>query len=484
MVLNGGGGGAAFVAFMHALARIGWTNEQRDALLYQGIDSLDRLNRLPATGVADLCKRMNKMPLPPDEPGEPPQVVAIPYYMQANLEAMRYWARDRYRRGIVPDATEFNQETADHYALQMQLEVEERELMAFDTPAPPEKLSDPKKFRTWSEAFETYLSRLVGVNGTPLSYVVRVDAVVPVGTVFTSDREALIATAPLAGAAFESDNHRVYAILKNLVLEGPGGTWIYDHQRAQNGRGAYRGMYEHYMGDGNMHAMIQDAYHRIESAKYDGKNRAMTFENYVSIHRKAHNDLDNWKEPVNPSKKVRDLITGITSSDTRLGAAITYVQNDPLCRFNFDEAVRVLSQAVGLPVNSLPFGPRQVSAAKQYSNRKGAPTANNEYDGKSGALSVSDLTRYYPDEEWHALPKEDKIVILQARGTYRGGKAGAGDEKKPPTSGVKRSVSAVQTATEAEEEEPSSEETVQAAGNQFGRHAHKKLAKRGGGPAM
>ncbi len=99
-------------------------------------------------------------------------------------------------------------------------------------------------------------------------------------------------------------------------------------------------------------------------------------------------------------------------------------------------------------------------------------------------LSVSDLTCYYQDEEWHALLEEDKIVILQARGTYRGGKAGAGDEKKP-TSGVKHSVSAVQTATEAEEEEPSSEETVQAAGIQFGRHAHKKLPKRsGGGPAM
>jgi hypothetical protein len=182
----------------------------------------------------------------------------------------------------------------------------------------------------WSEAFETYLSRLVGVNGTPLSYVVRVDAVVPVGTVFTSNREALIATAPLAGAAFESDkNHRVYAILKNLALEGPGGTWIYDHQRAQNGCGAYCGMYKHYMmGDGNMHTMIQDAYHRIKSAKFDGKNRVMTFENYVLIHScKAHNDLDNRKESVNPSKKVCDLITGITISDTRLGAASTYVQN-------------------------------------------------------------------------------------------------------------------------------------------------------------
>jgi hypothetical protein len=47
-----------------------------------------------------------------------------------------------------------------------------------------------------------------------------------------------------------------------------------------------------------------------------------------------------------------------------------------------------LSQVVGLPVNSLPFGPHQVSAANggkanQYSNRKGASsTASNEYDGR------------------------------------------------------------------------------------------------------
>jgi len=101
--------------------------------------------------------------LPGEDDDEPAQTVCIPYVTQSNLEALRYWARDHQRRGLEPDMDLFDLDMADQYLLQMQLEAEEKKLLASDTPTPPDKFKDPKKFRMWSKAFETYLTRLIGV---------------------------------------------------------------------------------------------------------------------------------------------------------------------------------------------------------------------------------------------------------------------------------------------------------------------------------
>ena len=81
-------GGQALVAFLNASDWIGLTQLQRDALLYQGI--LDNLHQLQFCHwmVSEVCKRIDKAPLPPDEPVEPNQNVNITYIAQNNLEAL------------------------------------------------------------------------------------------------------------------------------------------------------------------------------------------------------------------------------------------------------------------------------------------------------------------------------------------------------------------------------------------------------------
>jgi hypothetical protein len=87
----------------------------------------------------------------------------------------------------------------------------------------PDKFKFPSNWKIFSEAnMETYLGQLKGTGRIPLSYVIRRLAQPPDDVQYQTELEQSIAMAPLIGPDYLRDNARVYAIIKHLVLEGPG----------------------------------------------------------------------------------------------------------------------------------------------------------------------------------------------------------------------------------------------------------------------
>ena len=124
--------------------------------------------------------------------------------------------------------------------------------------ASPGKLKEDRKLKEWITGFENMLATILGVNGVPLSYVVREN---PEPTPEGHDTfvQKYIACAPLPGPHFEADARRVHQLAtlftQGKILE----QWIKIHERKQNSRIDLEALYTHYKGEGNTTRRIAEA---------------------------------------------------------------------------------------------------------------------------------------------------------------------------------------------------------------------------------
>ena len=80
------------------------------------------------------------------------------------------------------------------------------------------------------------------------------------------------------GDAFQRDNARVYGIIKQLVIEGPGRSYILPYDKANHGRQAWLALRAHYEGEGFRNRNVEEAYSTLEHIFYEGEKKGFTFE--------------------------------------------------------------------------------------------------------------------------------------------------------------------------------------------------------------
>jgi len=83
-------------------------------------------------------------------------------------------------------------------------------------------------------------------------------------------------------------------------------------QATRDGRNAWKSLLNYYEGDSAKTRGKQECYDSILKVIYQGNRRNFTFNNYVTIHQQAHQDLARLGEPVPENKKVLDFLNGIT----------------------------------------------------------------------------------------------------------------------------------------------------------------------------
>jgi hypothetical protein len=133
----------------------------------------------------------------------------------------------------------------------------------------------------------------------------------------------------------------VFGIIKQLVLEGPGRTYIIRFDATANGRGAWQALRDHFEGDGFRNRNVEDAYSTLEHLTYDGERKGFTFERFVERHMDAYLELERFDEPVLESKKVRDFLNHIKSAE--LAAAKQQVKATAHLLNNFEEAANFIA---------------------------------------------------------------------------------------------------------------------------------------------
>jgi hypothetical protein len=159
----------------------------------------------------------------------------------------------------------------------------------------PKKLTNVDKIRQVVENIDDNLLRYRWASGIPLLYVVRESAALPPVDLRyglpTFDTE-MIAMGPHTGTYIHRDNIMALNAIRHVTHEGPGWSWVNEHQRTLDGRLAYQAIKRHYLGDQLIARLRSTADNVLESAFYDGQSRSFTFEKYCESLQLAFTDIE------------------------------------------------------------------------------------------------------------------------------------------------------------------------------------------------
>ncbi len=206
------------------------------------------------------------------------------------------------------------------------------------------------------------------------------------------------------------------------------------HDRARNGRAAWKALVEHYEGPTEQNKVIEAAYNTIRNATYQGERRNWTFESYYHAHQEAHYDLELYGEMVSENKKVTDFLRGI--SDPMCSVAKGIVLATPEYLNDFTKAALYIVSMLN------------VTLINNSNQKRNISNVNTKNDKKTGKLrGGKKLTRSYSPAEWRALTNEERKKVLEARAEAKAKGNANRDNKKNNGSmnSSRRNASAVST---------------------------------------
>jgi hypothetical protein len=303
------------------------------------------------------------------------------------------WVQDFKRISDTPDLASF---AGDSVAFRAALddasnraEVRKIEKDQSDTvskAADPGKFKDERKWPEWEPAFVNYLSTIPGVNGVPLSYVVREKEEPDSTGTFESFNERAIACSPLAGAVFQADARKVHQLIKSFLQTETAEQWIKPLARRQSGRADMKALRDHYpwySGEGNTSRRIAVA-ERIRDTLHYKNERAMPFSGFLDKLQKMFNIFEEENEVISDQAKVRILLKKVEHPQLQDAIGALRVRATIGGGITFTECANHLSAQVSeLPDHQMT--PRKVSGTG--SNRVGKSSDSKRIRGGNGSVS-------------------------------------------------------------------------------------------------
>jgi hypothetical protein len=424
-------------AFREALGRIGFSVPAQDTLNRNGFTGMYNLMIYSKDQIKSVCKVIREDTLNP---------IPISMEQEQFLTAMRHWVKTRVRTNRDINPVLFTRDVAIAESIKMVNIAEEVQSEKESDVKMPEKFKITTKWIVFSEAVDTYLNRLRGQGRIPLNYIIRTIEDPVAGTIYETEQEMLISTAPLTGDQFDLDNERVYGFIKQLILEGPAWSYITSViDRTKNARGAWLAMRAHYEGESFLNKQKEETYKAIEDK---GERSTLTFEHFTGILTKGYNDLQHYGEPVLEAKKVRDILSKVT--DPKLENAKQAIRINPQYKNNFDLAINFLAKSVEtldrtrtrmISETQTQRGALHVRGgrvAQHNAHNTGRATRgrshNAKFDrgtgrgygghgrggrGRGRGRNDVNTSSYLPRSEWNAMTPEQKQTFLQTRAMSR-----------------------------------------------------------------
>ena len=469
-----------------ALTWIGFDNEAtRDRIQVEGFASFDDLKSMKEKDVRDLAESYGRR-----------TVVDGRFIFGVRriryLIGMLHWVQDFVRLGDTPSLEEFGDDGAAFcVALETAFnrddvrKIEKEQSDTVSKAADPGKFKDEKKWPEWEPAFVNYLSTIPGVNGIPLSYVVREVENPIVGADYGSFNERAIACAPLKGDVFQADARKVHQLIKSFLQTESAEQWIKPFAKRQSGREDMDALRKHYSGEGNTSRRIAAA-ERIRDTLHYKNERAMSFSAFLDKMQKMFNIFDEENEPISEQAKVRMLLKKVEHPQLQDAVNALRVRAS-MNGCTFTECANHLSAQV----SELPDTQSTRKIAGTASDRTkepkrirggGRPKDNSKRKGiymPDGSV----WTGYYSD--WAKMSNDDKQVVLETRKKNKANKTPTKGRQvsdvgskltdiKSQMADLKRTIAALSKSKDGDGNES---DTPDNAGDSFGGRSSKKQKK-------
>jgi hypothetical protein len=288
------------------------------------------------------------------------------------------------------------------------------------------------------------LSLIPGVNGVPLSYVIRKVETPEPGEKYGTFTEECVARAPLKGAAFEADSRQAHQLILALVQGEVAEQWIKPFKKAKDGRKDMMALVAHHEGEGNSSRRISDA-ERLKTNLIYKSEKSSKFQVFLSNCQKMFNIFDLEEETMSEDAKLRFLFERVQHPELKSAVSALQVKFGMGDKVSFTSAANHLAAQLATTDDYRSNADRRVGISAVQGDSKGA---NAPTDGitKNGKI----YTGFYPN--FYDLSKENKRAVYderKARGEKSPGKKGSGSGNR--AGGGKRNVSAAKQ-TEMEKE--------------------------------
>ena len=264
------------------------------------------------------------------------------------LNAFKHWAEECYMCGLDTSPLLFTQPILTDYINHLHADEIEKAARKDQTPTMSDPLKNEKDWFKFWEKLKNYVGRIRGTAKIPLTYTVR-DHNVPTASMLTNTYDThtmkIIDIVLLLGDHYWVDNMSLSEILKGLVIDGFGWSFVKQYDKKMDGRLAVLALRrQECEGKTSIKTRKNKAYTSIANANYRGIRKQFTFAQYIAIHQTAHNELDDCNKPIPPSKKVQDFIAGI--NDPSVDAGITIVLGDDKYAEDFEATQQFLGTLV------------------------------------------------------------------------------------------------------------------------------------------
>lgn len=176
--------------------------------------------------------------------------------------------------------------------------------------ADPGKFKDERKWPEWEPAFANYLSTIPGVNGIPLSYVIRETEEPDRAIENLSFNERAIACAPMKGPNFQANARKAHQLLKSFLQSESAEQWIKKVAPKQSGRDDMIMLPAHYSGKGTTTRRITQAEGYRDNLYYKHET-LLSFSSFLDKLQKMFNMFEEEGEAVTEQAKVRMLLKKI-----------------------------------------------------------------------------------------------------------------------------------------------------------------------------
>jgi hypothetical protein len=185
--------------------------EERERIMEAGLSDYEDFRYLVEKDIRDMAEEFGKRTL---QNGR----ITFGLGRTKKLTGVMHWIQDCHRTSDVLDHNNFNEQVLAEAQSRALVRKSDIDLVDTNTKAAdPGKFKDERKWPEWEKAFANYLSVIPGVNGVPLSYIVREASEPGHDIEYETFNERMIARAPLVSQYYLADSRRVHNLLTGYV---------------------------------------------------------------------------------------------------------------------------------------------------------------------------------------------------------------------------------------------------------------------------
>ena len=420
--------------------------ERNTLIVHERLNSLSDYAELTNRDITDLAAKLERRTVAAGR-------ITLPAKVLKNIQALCFWAREKVRKGEMPNGDDFT--AAELMATKEAMRI--RDDGHSEAPSIKPDKFQTEKWTSWSKQFMTYLSHITGQQFAPLDYVIRQEPR-PLGEMLTERQRALYSY-PLRGRHFNLDNQLVFRLLSDLVSDTNGYTWIANFEQGQDGRAAWMALVEHFEGGGQREKRMSSAVATIKALHY--KNESIfSFEDFSRRLIQAYRDLEGTDEELAEFNKVRTMLEKVQITLPRAEVAKAHVRQH--FRQDIHGAIEYLgTEFADMFADAITFKrarTRGISAVSERPAQRPRVTEESEPQITDGittffGVDVTNVGRTFTSQEMTTLGPRGQAYIFQEReklGLSRSARAGRGARGRGGGRGPnanRRRIGAVDTVT-------------------------------------